>query len=381
MASAEPTARPPLSVLDISPIASGSSAAAALRATIDLAVRAEELGYRRFWIAEHHFAKVAGSSPATQVALVAAATRRIRVGAAAVQIGLHQPAAIVEAFGMVDALYPGRLDLGVGRSPQRLSEAVRAAGRGGPSSPPPAMATQDRVIDGLLIPAPPRPVAAAAAHHIAIQRALIPEGAQLPDFGDAVDEVRSLIGGTFGVDGRELTVSPGQGADVELWVLGSSAGQSAQVAGERGLPFVAAYHIAPATTLAAVEAYRNAFRPSEQYSRPYVVVSADAVVADDDATARELASGFGRWVYGIRSTGAAPFYPAPGEAAPLTDDELPVVADRIATQFVGAPQTVVAGLEALARATGADEIVVTTATHDPADRVRSYELLATAWPV
>jgi alkanesulfonate monooxygenase SsuD/methylene tetrahydromethanopterin reductase-like flavin-dependent oxidoreductase (luciferase family) len=160
-------------------------------------------------------------------------------------------------------------------------------------------------------------------------------------------------------------------------VLGSSGGQSARVAGERGLPFVAAYHIVPSGALDAVEAYRAAFRPSEHLSEPYVIASADVVVADDDDTARELAAGFGNWVYDIRTGRGAQPYPA--AAPPLTDEQLAVVSDRTRTQIVGGPDTVVDGLQTLARGLGADELVVTSITHDERDRFRSYELLAKAW--
>ncbi|GFJ87648.1 LLM class flavin-dependent oxidoreductase [Phytohabitans rumicis] len=165
-----------------------------------------------------------------------------------------------------------------------------------------------------------------------------------------------------------------------MWILGSSAGQSAQVAGALGLPFAANYHVSPASVLEAVEAYREAFRPGV-LDRPHVLVSADAVVAPDDETARELASPYGLWVRSIRSGQGAPPFPSPAEAAAhaWTDEERELVADRIDTQFVGAPETVAEKLRILRDATGADELLVTTITHDHADRVRSYELLAKEW--
>ena len=174
---------------------------------------------------------------------------------------------------------------------------------------------------------------------------------------------------------------PGRGAGVELWVLGSSAGQSGSVAGDLGLRFAANYHLSPATVLEATEAYRAAFKPSADLECPYVAVSADVVVGNDDAAARELAAGFGLWVLSIRSgQGAIPF-PTQQEAAGhhWTDEEHKLVADRVDTQFVGSPETVAAGLERLQQATGADEVIVTTITHDHADRVRSYELLSKEW--
>jgi luciferase family oxidoreductase group 1 len=164
-------------------------------------------------------------------------------------------------------------------------------------------------------------------------------------------------------------------------VLGSSGGESARVAGARGLPFAANYHVAPARVLEAVVAYRAAFRPSATLSEPYVMVSADVVVAEDDATARHLASPYGLWVRSVRTgAGAIPF-PSPEQAAEhdWTDADRELVADRVETQFVGSPQTVVERLDTLRRVTGADELLVTTMTHDHADRVRSFELLGEYW--
>ena len=163
------------------------------------------------------------------------------------------------------------------------------------------------------------------------------------------------------------------------WVFGSSKGQSAQVAGARGLPFVASYHITPATALDAIDVYRAAFQPSAALSEPYVVVSADVVVADDSATARHLASSYGQWVYSIRACDGAIPYPNPDKAEPLTEDQLAVVKDRTATQFVGDPDEVAEKLETLQRVTSADELVITSVTHRHADRLRSHELIAKRW--
>jgi len=197
-----------------------------------------------------------------------------------------------------------------------------------------------------------------------------------------VEDVVGLLRGTYrspdGIDPRPV---PGQGADVEVWVLGSSAGESASVAGRLGLRFAANYHVSPATVLEATEAYRSAFVPSAELPRPYVAVSADVVVGATDAAARDLASGFGLWVLGIRKGEGAGPYPSPQEAARhrWTPEETLLVADRVDTQFVGSPDTVADGLGRLVEATGADEVVVTTITHDHADRIRSYELLAKEW--
>lgn len=370
--------RIPLSVLDLAPITSGSTASQALRNTIDLAPRLEAAGYLRHWVAEHHFTPgVASAAPAVLIAAIAAATSTIRVGSAAVQTGHQTPLAIVEQFGVLDGLFPGRIDLGLGRSGQRRAEAVAGGPR--PSRPP----AEPRVVDGLLIPTPFDPSVLFGLARLRHQAArLQQQGAETPDYAQQVDEILELIDGSSATpDGEVLHAVPGEGARVDVWVFGSSAGQSARVAGAKGLPFAANYHVSPGTVLEAVEAYRAAFRPSEHLRHPYVAVSADVVVADDDATARRLAAPFGAWVRSIRTGQGAIAFPSPEEVEGLawTDEERRLVADRVDTQFVGAPEAVVAGLQALARATEADELVVTTITHDHADRVRSHELLAEAW--
>jgi luciferase family oxidoreductase group 1 len=166
-----------------------------------------------------------------------------------------------------------------------------------------------------------------------------------------------------------------------VWILGSSGGQSAQVAGANGLRFAANYHVSPATVLEAADGYRTEFRPSAELDRPYVSVSADVVVAPDEATARELATGYGLWVRSIRTAEGAIPYPTPDQARThrWTDDDRALVADRVETQFVGSPAQVADHLERLRDATRADELIITTITHDHADRVRSYRLLAEEW--
>ncbi|MFI6800429.1 MsnO8 family LLM class oxidoreductase [Streptosporangium canum] len=367
-----------LSILDLSPIPAGGTTGDALRNTLDLARRAEEFGYRRYWLAEHHFAPgVAGAAPAVLIALVAAATSTIRVGSGAVQLGHQTALAVVEQFGLIDALYPGRLDLGLGRSGRRGAEIAELAKR---PPPPPRPA---RVVGGLLIPEPFSFAALAASPLLALYGSLLQQpGAESPDFADQVDDILALLAGTYrSAEGVAAHAVPGEGAEVELWVLGSSGGQSAQAAGERGLPFAANYHVSPSTVLEAAEAYREAFKPSATLAEPRLIVSADVVVAEDDATARELASPYGLWVRSIRSgTGAIPF-PTPGEAAAheWSEEDRALVADRVETQFVGSPRTVAERLRVLRDVTGADELLVTTITHDHADRVRSYELLAAEW--
>ncbi|MFF5209159.1 MsnO8 family LLM class oxidoreductase [Streptosporangium sp. NPDC000396] len=386
-----------LSILDLAPIVSGGTAHGALSNTLDLARRAEEFGYHRYWLAEHHFAPgVASSAPAVLVALVAAATSTIRVGSGAVQLGHQTPLSVVEQFGLIDALYPGRVDLGIGRSGQRRSEPAEpaeraglepkvaeragsepgAAGRAG-SEPEVVERPRARTVGGLLIP-PPFDWSHLAKHpQLVYQASLLQQpGARTPDFAGQIDDVLAFLNGT-----HEARAVPGEGADVQVWILGSSGGQSAQVAGERGLPFAANYHVSPSSVLEAVEAYREAFKPSDALAEPYVIVSADAVVAEDEAKARELAGPYGLWVRSIRTGAGAMPYPTPAEAGAhvWTAADRELVKDRVDTQFVGAPEQVAERLRVLRRVTGADELLVTTITHDHVDRVRSYELLAEAW--
>ncbi|MEV4410399.1 LLM class flavin-dependent oxidoreductase [Catellatospora sp. NPDC049609] len=373
----------PLSILDLSPILSGGDATGALRNTLDLARQAESFGYARYWVAEHHFTPgVASSQPGLLLAAIGAATSRIRLGSGAVQTGHQTPLSVVEQFAMLDALYPDRIDLGLGRSGQRRVEALKELADQGerPAPKPPAQA---RVVDGLLIPP-----AFSFAHLVASPRwalharLLQQPGAQSPDFGDQVQEIADLLGeGVRDDEGNVARAVPGAGARPQVWILGSSGGESAQVAGARGLPFAANYHVSPAAVLEAVAAYRAAFRPSERLAEPWVMVSADVVVAEDDEQARHHASGYGLWVRSIRSGGGAIPFPTPEEAAAheWSAQDRALVADRLDTQFVGTPEAVARQLDTLRRVTGADELLITTITHDHAARVRSFELLAKEW--
>ena len=207
-------------------------------------------------------------------------------------------------------------------------------------------------------------------------------GARPPAFADQLADILDLLHGTYrSADGLDAHAVPGEGASVQVWLLGSSGGESAQLAGALGLPFAANYHVSPATVLDAVAADRAAFQPSARLARPCVLVSADVVVAHSDAEARRLAALYGPWVRSIRSGSGAIPYPTPEQAAaePWTDADQDLVADRVDTQFVGAPDTVAERLRILRDVTGADELLVTTITHNHADRVASYELLAKEW--
>jgi luciferase family oxidoreductase group 1 len=371
----------PLAVLDLVPVSSGDTPAVAARNTIDLARRAEQFGYQRYWFAEHHLNPgVIGASPAVSIALVAGATSTIRLGSAGVQLGHHLPLAAVEEFGLIDALHPGRLDLGLGRSPGRAKPGAAPAV---PGSSGPAHESEQRAINGLLLPKKFDLSKVFASSRVSATLELLQQpNAYTPDYADQIDDVLALLAGTYvSSEGLAVHAYPGEGAELQVWILGGSAGQSAAVAGERGLRFAASYHHSPSTVIDAVEAYRKAFRPSADLERPYVSVSADVVMADTDEQANRLASGYAPWVRSIRSGVGAIEFPTPQEAAALewTDEERDMVKDRVETQLVGSPATVVRRLEQLQEATGADELAITTITHRHEDRVRSYELLAREW--
>ncbi|WP_328584542.1 LLM class flavin-dependent oxidoreductase [Streptomyces sp. NBC_00370] len=370
-------ANTPLAVLDLVPISSGSDAAQALRNSIDLARHAERLGYARYWFAEHHLNPgVAGTSPAVLLALTAAATSTIRLGSGAVQLGHRTALATVEEFGLLDTAYPGRFDLGLGRSGGKPPATTDA--------PPVVTDVVDgRTPGGLRIPARFSFEHLLKSPRFVLHKKLLQQpGAESQPYDEQIADILALLDGTYTADnGVEAHIVPGEGADLQVWILGSSAGISAQVAGANGLRFAANYHVSPATVLEAAAGYRAAFKPSAELDRPYVSVSADVVVAEDEATARELATGYGLWVRSIRSGEGAIQFPTPEEARahPWTPEDTALVADRVETQFVGTPGQVADQLEILRDATGADELVITSITHDHADRVRTYELLAEEW--
>jgi luciferase family oxidoreductase group 1 len=321
----------PLSVLDLVPVAAGSTASDALAASTALARRAEELGFRRYWVAEHHgMPGVASSAPAVLIAHLAAATSTIRVGSGGVMLPNHQPLVVAEQFGTLDALHPGRIDLGIGRAPGT----------------------------------DPRTAAA-------LRRGTDPLGAE--DFPRQLAELAAYFRGE-----GPVTAVPARGQRPEMWLLGSS-GYSAQLAGRLGLPFAFAHHFSGGSTVAAVEAYRAAFRPSPVLERPWAVVCASVLVAADDERARWLAAPAALQFLRLRLGEPGPL-PTPEAAAahPYTRPERAFVEDRLDAQVLGGPATVRAGVAELVARTGADELMVVTATHDAADRLRSYELLAAA---
>jgi luciferase family oxidoreductase group 1 len=326
----------PLSVLDLAPVPDGGNAGDALRATIDLARHAERLGFHRFWVAEHHnMPGIASSAPPVLIGHIADATTTMRVGSGGVMLPNHVSLVVAEQFGMLEALHPGRIDLGIGRAPG--TDQVTAA---------------------------------------ALRRS--PEALSADDFPDQLMDLLGYFTGRW-PDGHpfaQITAVPGRGYQPVMWLLGSS-GYSAQVAGLLGLPFAFAHHFSPANTLPALALYREHFRPSEALDRPYAMVAAAVVCADTDDRARWLAGSGALSFLKLRSGRPEPLpSPEEAEAYPYTHLERAFILDRLATQIIGAPGTVRRGLAELLKATAADELMLTTMVFDPADRLRSFELIA-----
>jgi len=372
--------RVPLSVLELAPVSDGGTAGEALATALAVAELADEAGYRRIWFAEHHVSTgVVSAAPAVLAALAAARTGRIRVGSGAVLLAHTSPALAVEQFATIARLHPGRVDLGLGRSgtPPAGSDAAREPTPGSSGGAPAA----DRVVDGLLVPAPP-PFSfsdAGVRRRFADGAAVVGLRTDVPDYRAELRLALDLLGPGHRLGSEVVRSGVGSGSGVEVWALASSPGESARAAGELGLPLAANYHVAPSSVLETVAAYRAAFRPGV-LDRPYVIVSADVLVATTQDRARALARGFEDWVLGVRSADGAVAYPRPDRARlTWSDAELALVADRSRTRFVGDGPSVVAGLDALRLATAADEVLVTTIAHDPEARLDSFRLLAAAW--
>jgi luciferase family oxidoreductase group 1 len=325
----------PLSVLDLSPIGEGRSATDALRGSIELARHVEGLGFTRFWLAEHHsMPGIASSAPPVVIGAVAAGTERIRVGSGGVMLPNHQPLVVAEQFGTLEALHPGRIDLGIGRAPGTDPVTAHALRRGA-------------------------------------------EGLSADDFPQQLAELRAFFRGEWPQDHpyRSITAVPAVGHEPPLWLLGSS-GYSAQVAGLLGLPFAFAHHFSAQNTVPALDLYRHFFRPSETLAEPYAMIAVQVVVADSDAEAERLALPSALSFLRLRSGHPGPL-PTPEAAAahPWTEAERGLVAARQADQAVGSPATVRDRLADLLERTGADELMATTILHDNTDRMRSFSLL------
>jgi luciferase family oxidoreductase group 1 len=319
-----------LSVLDLAFVPAGATPADALRNTLDLAQHAERWGYRRYWLAEHHnLVGIASAATAVVIGYVAGATRTMRIGAGGIMLPNHAPLIVAEQFGTLSTLYPGRIDLGLGRAPGTDQQTVRALRRDPTSA--------DTFVQDVL-------------------------------------ELKALLGPVQ--PGQAVRAVPGAGLEVPLWILGSSL-FGAQLAAALGLPYAFASHFAPDALLQALELYRTRFEPSEQLEQPYAMVGANVVAADSDAKAQRLfTSAQQSFTNLLRGT--------PGQLPPPIDDietywsplEKAQASRMLACSFVGAGDAVREGMQRFVDETRADEVIVASAIYDHAARLRSYEILA-----
>ena len=322
----------PLSILDLAPIIEGGDAAQSFRNSLDLAQHAERWGYRRFWLAEHHnIPSVASAATSVLITHVAGGTRTIRVGAGGIMLPNHSPLVIAEQFGTLASLFPGRIDLGLGRAPgsdQMTAQALRRA----------------------------------------------------PDTGDAFPQDVLELMAYFrpAEEGQAVRAIPGAGLDVPIWILGSSL-FGAQLAAALGLPFAFASHFAPAMLERALEVYRARFQPSERLSRPYVMLGVNVFAAESATEARRLFTSLQQAFIDLRRGRPGPLRP-PLEAfeQTLAPFERALLADMLSYSVVGTADQVVEGLERIVQRTGADELMIASQIYDHAMRLESYELVSRA---
>jgi luciferase family oxidoreductase group 1 len=327
------TAMVPLSILDLAPVSEGSDVGTALRNARHLAQAGERLGYSRFWMAEHHSMRgIASAATAVALGHVAEGTSRIRIGAGGIMLPNHSPLQVAEQFGTLDALYPGRIDLGLGRA---------------------------------------RGTDQAAA--LAMRRNLTADVNQFPrDVLELQTYFRSAE------PGQRVIAVPGEGQDIPLWILGSST-FGAELAAELGLPYAFASHFAPQQMMDAIALYRARFRPSAQLDRPYVMLGFNVFAADSDEEGELLATSLMQAFIALRSGNPGKLKPPlAGFADTLPLEFRAMLRAVLSCSAIGAPETVRAQTEAFVARTGADELMVTSQVFDHAARVRSYELLAAA---
>ena len=318
----------PFSVLDLAPIAEGASAADSFAHTVELARLADTLGYRRYWMAEHHgMPGIASAATAILIGHVAAATSRIRVGAGGIMLPNHAPLVIAEQFGTLETLYPGRIDLGLGRAPGSDQATARALRRTLDSNPD----------------------------------AFPQDVTELIDYFEGCGPVRAV---------------PGDGCKVPVWILGSSL-FGAQLAAMMGLPYAFASHFAPAQMMDAIAVYRRHFRPSRHLERPYVMLGYNVFAADTDEQARFLATSWQQSFVNLR-VGRPGLLPRPveGYLESLPAPARALLDNILSCAAIGAPDTVATQIQAFIERTGADELMITCNMHDHAARLRSFEITA-----
>ncbi|HVL75555.1 MAG TPA: LLM class flavin-dependent oxidoreductase [Noviherbaspirillum sp.] len=323
----------PLSVLDLAPIVEGGTAADSFRNSVELAQHCERLGYRRFWLAEHHsMPGVASAATAVLIAHVAAHTGRIRVGAGGIMLPNHAPLVIAEQFGTLASLFPGRIDLGLGRAPGSDQATARALRRNLDTDPD---AFPQDVLELMHYFAPEQP-------------------------------------------GQRVRAVPGAGLDVPIWILGSSL-FGAQLAARLGLPFAFASHFAPAQMMDAIALYRSLFQPSDKLDKPYVMLGVSVFAADTDEEAHLLATSMQQAFVNLRSgrpTRLQP--PVPGYADALNEHERAILAHTMSCSIIGSAATVATGIKDFIARTGADELMIASQIYDHRARLHAYTLAAQA---
>ncbi|MEP7074385.1 MAG: LLM class flavin-dependent oxidoreductase [Acidobacteriota bacterium] len=324
----------PLSVLDLAPIVEGGTASDSFRNSIDLAQCAERLGYRRYWVAEHHnMPGIASSATSVLIGRLAAATSTIRVGAGGIMLPNHAPLVIAEQFGTLEAMFPGRIDLGLGRAPG-----------------------SDRM----------------TAH--ALRRRLESDG---DDFPELLQELRFFL--KEPLDRQTVQAVPGAGANVPIWLLGSSD-FSARLAGQLGLSFSFAAHFSPQNTLPALAVYRESFRPSSDLAQPYAMVAINIFAAETREEAKRLAtSQHQSFLNLIRGHPGKIQPPVEDMDAVWSPEEKAMVNSRLGGSIMGDPEKVAVKLQKFADETAADEIMVNAIMFDHEARKRSYEIVAEIW--
>ena len=323
----------PLSILDLAPVPEGSDVSQSLANTLDLARHAERLGYKRFWLAEHHnMPGIASAATSVVIGAVAAATKSIRVGAGGVMLPNHAPLVIAEQFGTLNALHPGRIDLGLGRAPGSDQATARA-----------------------------------------LRRTLQGDVDAFPQ--DVMELMQWFAPAT---PDQRIIANPGEGQDVPIWILGSST-YGAQLAAHLGLPYAFASHFAPGDMMRALDVYRQTFRPSARLEKPYAMLGYNVFAAETDEAARLLFTSVQQAFVNLR-TGRPGKLPAPVEGyyERLDAGAKSMIDAALACSAVGSPETVRATMDAFIARTGADELMVTSQIWDPVARVRSIELLAQA---
>lgn len=319
-----------ISVLDLSPIVQGGNAGQSFRSSLALARHAEALGYRRYWLAEHHgMPGIASAATAVLLAHVAAGTNSIRVGAGGIMLPNHSPLVIAEQFGTLESLYPGRIDLGLGRAPGSDQTTARA-----------------------------------------LRRNLASDSDEFPQ------DVLELMDYFAAEPKGPVRAVPGQGLDIPVWILGSSL-YGAQLAAALGLPYAFASHFAPQAMLQAIDLYRSYFKPSARLAKPYVMLGFNVFAADTDAQAEVLATSMQQAFVNLRSgrPGRLP-PPLPGYRARVDGQMGAMLESVLSCSAIGAPATVQQQLAAFVARTGADELMITCQMFDQAARLRSYTIAA-----